>query len=59
MSHYVGNTQPSDLAQTSNECLNIATFTGEQEFKHACSYKEGYELPDKHYEAWIILRAWK
>ena len=47
----VGNTQPNDLALTSDECLDTATFTAEQEFKYARRYEEGYDLPDKHYEA--------
>ena len=51
----LGNTQPSESAQTSNECLNITTFTVEQECKYAHSYKEGYESPDEHYEAWLKI----
>ena len=51
----LGNTQPSDSVQTSNEYLNIATFTVEQECKYARNYKECYELPDKHYEAGLKI----
>ena len=50
-----GNTQPDDLPQTSDECSYTATFTVEQEVKYACRYEEGYDLPDKHYEAWVKI----
>lgn len=51
----LGNAQPNDLALMSNGCLDTITFTVEQELKYACRYEEGYDLPDKHYEAWIRI----
>ena len=39
----------------SNECLDTTTFTVEQECKYARRYEEGYDLPDKHYEAWLKI----
>ena len=51
----VGNTQPNDLALTSDKCLDTATFTAEQELKYARRYEEGYDLPDKHYETWLKI----
>ena len=51
----VGNTQPNHLALMSDECLDTATFTAEQELKYARGYKEGYDLPDKHSEAWLKI----
>ena len=51
----LGNTQPSDLALLNNERLDTTTFTVEQELKYACRYEEGYDLPDKHYEAWLKI----
>ena len=51
----VGNTQPNDLALMSDVCLDTATFTVEQELKYARRYEEGYDLPDKHYEAWLKI----
>ena len=51
----LGNNQPSSLALMSNECLDTTNFTVEQELKYACRYEEGYDLPDKHYEAWLKI----
>ena len=51
----LGNAQPSNSAQTSNECLDTTTFTVEQECNYARRYEEGYDLPDKYYEAWLKI----
>ena len=49
----LGNTQPSDSGLTSNECLDTATLTVEQELKYGHRYEQSYDLPDNHYKAWL------